>query len=251
MKQLFIIYNKFNIASVIAAAYYYNFSKQNAKFFNQTVTIISNDSGESFPVVEDPNYQYLFIGISKVGKRFEKTNHRIVFNNDGGLLFSEIYNIVKKNSTDSEGSHSLYYDKLMTALSMFSSDKANKFEMSMCVSYYLMCLRIVNDVLDFHFIEDNEIFESVFEEFMKELKEKFESNFTRNNPYALGEGISYPSAAITGKHSVWVSRFMKLSHKYYLNIVSTGRGIIIDSDIPGIEDHIESKQGCTMAYYYA
>ncbi len=250
MIKTFVIYNKFDIASVIAAAYYYSSVKQTAKLFHQSVFIISNGSNESFPVIEDPNYQYVFIGISKIGKRFEKTNHHIVYNKNKDLLFSEIYNVVKSNYNSSKGGVSRYVDKLITALSMFDSKKASVAELSLCVSYYLMSLRVITDAVEFHFLEDHDIQESVFHEFVRELKEKFKSNFTRNNPYALGEGILFPTASINSKHSIWVSRFMRLSHKYYLNIVSTGKGIIIDSDIPDIDKHIEDKQGLIMAHHY-
>ena len=139
---------------------------------------------------------------------------------------------------------------MCVALDRFYTDHADESEVSLCLDYYLMSLNVFKDETEFRFIDDYERDSSLFKSFVKELKRKFSTNFTRNNPLTFAEGIIYPSATISGKYSVWVARFMKLSYKHYLNIVSTSRGIIVDSDIPGIEKQISEKHGYVMAYHY-
>ena len=245
MTNITIVYNRFDITAVISAAFLYSYYRM-MKHFDYVVKAISNDSSEEFLVTEDPKYHYLFIGISKVGKRFIKTNHTLIVNNDEDNMMSQIYHMVKGEQNED----SVLYKKLCVALDRFYTDHADESEVSLCLDYYLMSLNVFKDETEFRFIDDYERDSSLFKSFVKELKRKFSTNFTRNNPLTFAEGIIYPSATISGKYSVWVARFMKLSYKHYLNIVSTSRGIIVDSDIPGIEKQISEKHGYVMAYHY-
>lgn len=246
MKNITIIYNKFDIVSVIAAAFIYSYYKSLAVQFKHKVKALSNDSSEEFLVTEDPNYFYLFIGISEVGKRFKKTNHKLIFKNDEGNVLSQVYHEVKNGKND----ESMLYKKLSIALDNFLTKDLNVAEAGLCLKHYMLSLDVLKDEADFVFIYDGEIDKNEFQSFVKELKNKFKDNFTGSNPFTKSKGILFPVATISDMHSVWVSRFMKLSYNYYINIAMTGKGVIVDSDIPDIKEKIFDEPGYVMAYHY-
>lgn len=246
MKNITIVYNKFDIVSVIAAAFMYSYYKSLTVQFKHKVKAISNDSSEEFLVTEDPNYIYIFIGISEVGKRFLKTNHKLIFKNDEGNVLSQVYHSVKQDKNE----YSMLYKKLNIALDNFLTKDLNEAEAALCLKHYLLSLDVLKDEADFIFLYDGEINKEEFKSFIKELKNKFKTNFTGNNPFTQSKGILFPVATVSDMYAVWVSRFMKLSYSHYINIVVTGKGMIIDSDVPGIKEKIFDEPGYVMAYQY-
>lgn len=201
MKNIFIIYNRFDIKSVIAAAFLYSSTSNVSKLLNTTVKAISSDSGEIFPVTEDPNYQYVFIGISEVSKRFEKTKHTLIVSDDYYNVFSQVYDRVKNTFSNEVNEDfyqsSIYFRELSVALNMFHSKDASYNELSLCLNYYMMALKVLNDDGEWNFIEEHDVDNNLFDKFIKELKLKFKTNFSRNNPFTLAEGITHASASIS------------------------------------------------------
>ena len=144
----------------------------------------------------------------------------------------------------------MLYKKLSIALDNFLSKDFNQTEAASCLKHYMLSLDVLKDEANFVFIYDGEISKNEFESFVKELKDKFKNNFTGNNPFTKSKGILFPVATISDIYSVWVSRFMKLSYSHYINIAMTGKGVIVDSDVPNIKEKIFDEPGYVMAYQY-
>ncbi len=242
-----VIYNKFDIQSIMAAAVYSgrtsNTTKQKYQLFDTTVILNTHFN------------EYIWIGVkpdtnprSFLHATIRKETKHIKLDDGYNSHKHTIYEEAIKQTGGDVGSAYV----LANILNNFYTNKLNIEELIFIYKNYIKAL----DCIEQGTIFEPEAYSDNIKEqdkvnfliFINKVKGKLKHNYKVLSCFTNNRKINYCLLALNITHYSWAIRLVKMSYSNYLNVINTLRGYAVDTNIANLRDTKVINDNYTYTY---